>query len=154
MPNPLYDALFAPLIGRQSPFLILPDGSEITGDAFHAMCAQVAGRLGALGLAPGDRMAVQVEKSADALALYGGAVMAGVVFLPLNTAYTPDEVAYFLSDAGARLLLADSAKAAALATVAAQSGARLMVLDSDGSGSFSQVAAARSMPARSATSSR
>lgn len=147
MPNPLYDALFAPLIGRQSPFLILPDGSEITGDAFHAMCAQVAGRLGALGLAPGDRMAVQVEKSADALALYGGAVMAGVVFLPLNTAYTPDEVAYFLSDAGARLLLADSAKAAALATVAAQSGARLMVLDSDGSGSFSQVAAAPAVAA-------
>ena len=147
MPNPLYDALFAPLIGRQSPFLILPDGTEITGDAFHAMCAQVAGRLGALGLAPGDRMAVQVEKSADALALYGGAVMAGVVFLPLNTAYTPDEVAYFLSDAGARLLLADSAKAAALATVAAQSGARLMVLDSDGSGSFSQVAAAPAVAA-------
>ncbi|MCB1346074.1 MAG: AMP-binding protein, partial [Rhodobacteraceae bacterium] len=78
MPNPLYDALFAPLIERRSALVILPDGTEISGDAFHAMCARVAGALAALGLQPGDRMAVQVEKSADALALYGGAVMAGV----------------------------------------------------------------------------
>ncbi|HPD93028.1 MAG: malonyl-CoA synthase [Rhodobacter sp.] len=141
MPNPLYDALFAPLIERRSALVILPDGTEISGDAFHAMCARVAGALAALGLQPGDRMAVQVEKSADALALYGGAVMAGVVFLPLNTAYTPDEVAYFLSDAGAKLLLADSAKAAALAPVADRCGARLMVLNADGRGSFADFCA-------------
>ena len=136
MPNPLYDALFAPLKTRETPFLILPDGTTIAGAAFHAMCARVAGALAALGLEPGDRMAVQVEKSPEALALYGGAVMAGVVFLPLNTAYTPDEVAYFLGDAGARLLLADGARSAALAPVAERCGTRMMVLNADGSGSF------------------
>ena len=101
MPNPLHDALFAPLKGRQTPFLILPDGATLSGAAFHDLCARVAGALVAAGLKPGDRLAVQVEKSPLALALYGGAVMAGVVFLPLNTAYTPEELRYFLSDAGA-----------------------------------------------------
>ncbi|WP_417628792.1 malonate--CoA ligase [Pararhodobacter aggregans] len=142
MPNPLYDALFAPLKTRDSAFLILPDGNTISGAAFHALCARVAGTLRGLGLEPGDRMAVQVEKSPEALALYGGAVMAGVVFLPLNTAYTPDEVAYFLGDAGAKLLLADGGKEAALAKVAEGCGTRLMVLDADGSGSFAEAMAA------------
>ncbi|WP_068305807.1 malonyl-CoA synthase [Pararhodobacter sp. CCB-MM2] len=138
MPNPLYDALFAPLATRETPFLTLPDTSTIAGADFHAMCARVAGALQVLGLEPGDRMAVQVEKSASALALYGGAVMAGVVFLPLNTAYTPDEVAYFLGDAGAKLLLADGAKAEALAPVTERCGTELMTLNADGSGSFAQ----------------
>jgi len=142
MPNPLYDALFAPLAGRDTPFLILPDGREISGDGFVQMCARVAGALAAAGLKPGDRMAVQVEKSPEALALYGGAVMAGVVFLPLNTAYTADEVAYFLADAGAALLLCDASKEAALAPIAAGCGSRLMVLNADGTGSFADAMAA------------
>ena len=141
MPNPLYDALFAPLKGRATSFLHLPDGTSLTGDAFHTLCAQAAGALVALGLKPGDRLAVQVEKSPQALALYGGAVIAGVVFLPLNTAYTPDEVDYFLSDAGASLLLADGAGEAALAPVAARCGTRLMALNADGSGSFAKAMA-------------
>lgn len=141
MPNPLYDALFAPLKGRETPFLHLPDGPALSGEAFHTLCAQVAGALVALGLKPGDRLAVQVEKSPQALALYGGAVMAGVVFLPLNTAYMADEVEYFLSDAGAALLLADGAREAALAPVAARCGTRLMVLNADGSGSFAKAMA-------------
>jgi len=142
MPNPLYDALFAPLKGRDSVLLTLDDGSTLSGEAFHAICARTAGALQALGLRPGDRMAVQVEKSAAALALYGGAVMAGVVFLPLNTAYTADEVAYFLNDAGAALLLADGRREAALSPVAATCGARVMVLNADGSGSFAEAVAA------------
>ena len=136
MTNPLYEALFAPLKTRETPFLQLTDGRVISGVQFHRMCTKVAGALIAAGLSPGDRMAVQVEKSATALAIYGGAVMAGVVFLPLNTAYTPDEVAYFLSDAGARLVLVDGSKEAAMAPVAAGCGAALMTLNADETGSF------------------
>ena len=142
MSNPMYDALFAPLKGCETPLVILPNGGQISGAAFHALCVRTAGALIGLGLRPGDRMAVQVEKSPEALALYGGAVMAGVVFLPLNTAYTAEEVRYFLSDAGASLLLADGAKAAALTPVAEGCGARLMVLNADGSGSFAEAVAA------------
>ncbi|GAB4267639.1 MAG: malonyl-CoA synthase [Pararhodobacter sp.] len=136
MPNPLYDALFAPLATRDTAFLTLPDSSTISGAAFLRLCQQVAGALVAAGLEPGDRLAVQVEKSPSALALYGGAVIAGVVFLPLNTAYTPDEVAYFLGDAGAKLAICDSRKAEALTPIAARCGSTLMTLDADGTGSF------------------
>ena len=44
---------------------------------------------------PGDRVAVQVEKSLEALLLYLACLRAGAVFLPLNTAYTPAELDYF-----------------------------------------------------------
>ena len=50
-------------------------------------------------VAPGDRVAVQVAKSVEAIALYLATVRAGAVFLPLNTAYTRSEVDYFLGDA-------------------------------------------------------
>jgi malonyl-CoA/methylmalonyl-CoA synthetase len=136
MPNPLHDAFLAPLEGRARPFLYLPDGTAMSGAAFHDLCARTAGAMVALGVGPGDRVAVQVEKSAAALALYGGAVLAGAVFLPMNTAYTPAEVGYFVTDAEAALLICDAASEAALAPVAAAAGARLTVLNADGSGSF------------------
>jgi len=142
MTNPLHDALFAPLAGRSDPFIVGPDGAAITGAEFLGMCARAAGAMAAAGLKPGDRLAVQVAKSPAALALYGGAVMAGVVFLPLNTAYTAQEVAYFLGNSGARLMLADGGAEATLAPVAESCGARLMVLDADGSGSFGAAMAA------------
>ncbi len=88
MANPLWDALFAPLDGRQTPLLILADGSTVTGDAFLRMMAQAAHALRANGLQPGDRLAAQVAKSPQAVAVYGAAIALGAVFLPLNTAYT------------------------------------------------------------------
>jgi len=146
MPNPLYDAFFAPLAGRSRPFLHLPDGSVLSGAAFHDLCARTAGAMVALGVRPGDRVAVQVDKSVAALALYGGAVMAGAVFLPMNTAYTPAEVGYFVSDAEAALLICDPASEAALAPVARgtgarSTGARLAGLDAGGAGSFADAVA-------------
>lgn len=142
MPNPLHDALFAPLAGRATPFLHLPDGGSISGASFHDLCARTAGALVALGVKPGDRVAVQVEKSPAALALYGGAVMAGAVFLPMNTAYTPAEVGYFVTDAEARLLICDPRSAPTLEPVAARAGARLLTLDAAGQGSFADAVAA------------
>lgn len=139
--NPLHDRLIAPLAGRATPFLHLQDGSAISGRAFHRQIAQIAGALDALGLKPGDRLAVQVEKSPLALALFYGAAMAGVVFLSLNPAYTPEELGYFLGNSGAALLLADGVRADALQPVAAHTGARLMVLNADGSGSFAEAVA-------------
>ncbi|GHD99038.1 malonyl-CoA synthase [Defluviimonas sp. 20V17] len=141
MANTLYDALFAPLAGRASPFLILPDGAEVSGDAFHRMIARFAHVLRAQGVVPGDRIAVQVAKTPEALALYGAAVAAGAIFLPLNTGYTPDEVAYFLGNATPRLFVCDGTRAKALAPIAAASGARLETLNADGSGSLTEQAA-------------
>ena len=134
MPNPLYDALFAPLAQRQSRFLILPDGGEISGAAFHALIARAAAVLRSQGVKPGDRVAVQLAKSPEALAIYAATVTIGAVFLPLNTAYTAHEVGYFLENAGPSLLLCDPARREDLAPVAG--AIPLMTLDAAAGGSF------------------
>ena len=143
MSNHLYDALFGPHEGRETPFLILPDGRTITHAAFLARAAQLAHALRAAGLRPGDRVALQLDKSAEMLAVIAGAIGAGVIFLPLNTAYTPAEVSYFITDAGARLLLVDPARIGMLAEVASAAGVPLMSLGTDGGGEFGALAAAQ-----------
>lgn len=137
MPNPLYDSLFGKHQGKTTPFLELADGSVVTYDAYLRMAAQYAHLLTRLGVEAGDRVAVQVEKSPQALAVYAACVQAGIVFLPLNTAYTADEISYFVENSGAKVLLADEKAASDLEPVASSCGARLETLNADGSGSFS-----------------
>jgi malonyl-CoA/methylmalonyl-CoA synthetase len=144
MSNLLYDVFFAPQAGRSGAFLILPDGAEISGTAFLDMVHRVANALVSCGLQPGDRIAVQIEKSPMALAIYGGAVAAGVVFLPLNTAYPAAEIDYFVGNAQPKILVADGRRADALAPVAQAHAAQLMVLNADGSGSFAELVAGQS----------
>lgn len=140
MPNPLFDALFAPHAGQQTRFLDLEDGRTLTHAEFLDMAARFAHALGDHGLRPGDRVAVQVAKSAEALALYAAAVQAGVVFLPLNTAYTGAELGYFIENSGAGLIVCDPANADKLAPVAESAGARLATLDATGGGSLATAA--------------
>ncbi|MEO8242631.1 MAG: malonyl-CoA synthase [bacterium] len=141
MSNLLYDSLFAALAEREGRLLIQPDGSEITGRQFHAMLARAANALHGFGVLKGDRVAVQVAKSAEALALYAATVAVGAVFLPLNTAYTAAEIGHFLGNATPRLFLCDPAKASALGGVAEANGAQLLTLDGSGTGSFADAMA-------------
>ncbi|WP_419911044.1 malonate--CoA ligase [Hoeflea sp.] len=152
MANPLYEALFAPHENSTAPFLHLKDGGHLTFEAFLRKAAQFAHVIADSGLAAGDRLAVQVAKSPEALAVYAACVRSGVVFLPLNTAYTPSEIDYFVGDAGAKLLLCDSASADALAPIATQNESALMTVNADGSGSFPD--AARDKPANFETAAR
>jgi malonyl-CoA/methylmalonyl-CoA synthetase len=139
MSNLLYDNLFGFHVENDKPFLIYFDGSQISYDAFLRMASRFANVIKAAGLAAGDRLAVQVEKSAEALAIYAACVQSGVIFLPLNTAYKPAEVDYFICDSGARMLIANDA--AALRPVAAARGVILHHMEADGSGSFTKLAA-------------
>ena len=119
MTNPLYHRFFGRHEGSIRTFLHLPDGETITYDAFLRLSHRYANLISALGLTPGDRLAVQIAKSPEALAVTAACAAAGVVFLPLNTAYTPPEVDYFVGNSGARLLLCDPASEAALTPIAA-----------------------------------
>ena len=141
MANPLYDALFGRHAGSDAVFLRMPDESTLSYAAFLARAARFANVLAGSGLQPDDRVALQIGKSADALALYAACVSAGLVFLPLNTAYTADEVSYFVENSGAKLLICDPGGAEALTPVAANAGAALETLGTDGSGSLAQKAA-------------
>lgn len=140
MANLLFDALFAPLRGQQGAVLQLADGRVVSGDAFYRMIARQANALAGIGVGKGDRIAVQVAKTPEALALYGAAVALGAVFLPLNTGYTAAEVGYFLGDARPRVFVCDGGKALALADVAGRHGAEVLTLDADGAGTLRDLA--------------
>jgi malonyl-CoA/methylmalonyl-CoA synthetase len=100
MSENLYERLSAGFpANRDAPCFLLGDGGEISYGELAAQAARIAGHLTALGVRPGDRVALQAEKSPQAVMIYLATLMAGAVFLPLNTAYTPAEVNYFLKDA-------------------------------------------------------
>jgi malonyl-CoA/methylmalonyl-CoA synthetase len=124
-------------LDRRSVFIRQRGRAPITyGETFDA-AARVANALAALGLRPGDRVAVQVEKSAEAIFLYLGCLRAGIVFLPLNTAYRLAEIEYFIRDASPSLVVGGSASAVELGKICGNFGVdHLETLNMDGSGSF------------------
>ena len=143
MTNPLYDALFAPHEGKTTPFLHLRDGTTVSHGVFLQEVDRTANALVSLGVAPGDRVAMHVIKSRQALALYAACVKSGAVFLPLNTAYTPRELEYFVGDSGAALFVCDPSEEAELRDIAAQTGAQLKTLGANGEGSLTDLVAAQ-----------
>ena len=122
--------------------VIAADGATVTYGDLLDWSGRYASALRALGVAPGDRVAVQVEKSLSTLLLYLGALRAGAVYLPLNTAYTPAELGYFLGDAEPRLVVCDPDRRDVLAGIAG--AAPLETLDAEGRGSLHDRAAAAS----------
>lgn len=123
--------LFDGLLGDANPnaaFATLHDGRQYTYEAAFALSGRLANALLACGVQMGDRVAMQAPKSIEAAMLYIACVRAGAIFLPLNTAYTPDEIDYFLNDAGATLFVCAPDAKDALIAVAKKSGSRLETL--------------------------
>ena len=141
MTNPLYDALLAPHRGNAKTFLELQDGRAISFDGFADMAARTAAVLLSNGVKPGDRVAVQAPKTPETLAVYAACVQAGAVFLPLNTAYTPAEIEFFLTDSAPRLFVCDNAAAGAYAALVEKLGIGLLTISADRGGSLPKAAA-------------
>ncbi len=152
MPNPLYETLLGKHLGRQSTFLYSSDGSEISYSSFLQLAAQLGHVFVEYGLVPGDRVALQVEKSPAALAIYAACAQAGLVILPLNTTYTAKELVHFLGDSRARLLVCDGRSVRELEPIAAAQRCRLESLNIDGSGTVAEHM--KSMPKTLCTADR
>ena len=90
---------------RSQTALETATGSIYSYAALETTTARYAGFIRALGVVPGDRIAVQVEKSPEALFLYLACLQSGAVFLPLNSAYQEGEVDYFLGDATPKVVV-------------------------------------------------
>jgi malonyl-CoA/methylmalonyl-CoA synthetase len=127
-------------------FLERDDGVVLRYRDADEASARIAHRLAALGVKPGDRVAIQVEKSPDAIFLYLACLRAGAACLPLNTAYTLAELDYYIGDATPELFVCAPDRRDSLAPVAAKHGARLATLDESGGGSLREGIAA--LPAR------
>src|SRR6201996_9270493 len=117
------------------------DGQHISYGDLIARAAQIANVLVSNGVKPGDRVAAETEKSVPGLVLYLAAVRAGAVYLPLNTAYTLNELEYFITDAEPSLVVCDPSKADGIGAIAAKVGAVVETLGADGKGSLTDAAA-------------
>ena len=104
--------------------------------------AMIANLLDALSLEPGARIAVQVEKSVEAMMLYLATLRAGYVFLPLNTAYQQAEIEYFIGNAEPAVVVCGSRNAHWVGPIAQAAGTpHVFTLDDDRSGTLLEVAA-------------
>ncbi len=139
--NYLFDGLMPKDRDPDAPCILRPDGRVERYRDVEAMSARFAAALAAEGVRPGDRVLVQVEKSPEAMGLYLGCIRSGAVFLPLNTAYTPAEVGYFIGDARPALIVSSPARAGVMAELAGP-GVPVVTLDETGGGSLAERAAA------------
>ena len=99
--------------------------------------AMMANLLQSLGLPAGARIAVQVEKSVEALMLYLATLRAGYVFLPLNTAYLSAEIEYFIGNAEPAVVVCSSKNFGWVSKIAFKAGTQnVFTLDDDRSGSL------------------
>jgi malonyl-CoA/methylmalonyl-CoA synthetase len=125
-------------------FILPPGRAALTyGDGF-ATAARIAHVLAHHGVRPGDRAAVQVEKSPEALFLYLACLRLGAIYLPLNSDYTANELAYFAGDAEPQVFVCSPKAHEKIA--AFFPAERILTLNDDGTGTL--VEEAKSAPAQ------
>jgi len=135
--------------GRRA--LDVPGGESWSYGDLAAEVERIDGWLRSLGLEPGDRVSVQVQKSPQALCLYLASLRGGFVFHPLNPGYTASEMDFFLGNAQPALLVCESSRREELQALASRHGVRrLYTLDADGSGSLLTAAAGAEAPSEPA----
>ncbi|MDH4114777.1 MAG: malonyl-CoA synthase [Burkholderiaceae bacterium] len=100
------------------------EGAFYTWRDMHRASGRIANWLASLGLEAGARVAVQVEKSPECLMLYLATLRAGLVYLPLNTAYQRAELEYFLKDAEPSVVVCTPARFDEIRQLASAAGCR------------------------------
>ncbi|QEY74840.1 malonate--CoA ligase [Pseudomonas denitrificans (nom. rej.)] len=119
------------------PFIRTPDGGGYSYADMLRSTSQFAHALVELGVQPGDRVAVQVDKSPETVMLYLAVLRVGAVYLPLNSGYTGEELRYFLDDAEPSLFVCAPAFEAQARELAKVSGvAHVETLGDAGNGSL------------------
>nr|VFJ75547.1 MAG: malonyl-CoA/methylmalonyl-CoA synthetase [Candidatus Kentron sp. FW] len=119
-------------------FIEIPTGRTCSFRDLEKETARFANILvGMLGLREGDRIAVSVEKSPEAIFLYLACLRSGIIYLPLNTAYQPSEIDYFLSDAEPKVIVCRPEAFPNISKLAKQHGiGQVFTLSEQGTGTF------------------
>jgi malonyl-CoA/methylmalonyl-CoA synthetase len=112
---------------------------EWSAERLLTAAAQFASLFAELGVVKGDRVALQVEKSPEALAIYLACLRGGFVFLPMNTAYRLDEVDYLVGNAEPALVICDPAAEEGMREIAARHATpHVLTLDMEAQGSLTE----------------
>lgn len=127
MSRNVYELLFSgSSAAKTEPFLTVPGGLTYTFGQLDRRSAAIATVLTQLGLEPGDRVASQVTKSPDAVALYLGCLRGGFVFVPLDSNLGVEDTGFYLGDCEPKLFVCDEADADRLRPVADIVGVELV----------------------------
>ena len=124
----------ARMLAPDSNFIHGDDGRDFTYGDYWSLSGRIANALAKHSVGIGDRVAVQVAKSIEGLAIFLACARLGAIFLPLNTAYTAVEVDYFVRDAEPSLIICEPAKAGVLSGTAKT----VLTLDDQGGGSLAE----------------
>jgi malonyl-CoA/methylmalonyl-CoA synthetase len=119
---------------RDAIFIRGDDGRAVDYEQYWSLSGRIANALASHSVGVGDRVAVQVAKSIEGLALFLACARLGAIFLPLNTAYTAPEVDYFVRDAEPSLIICEPAKVNVLSGMAKT----VLTLDDRGGGSLAK----------------
>jgi malonyl-CoA/methylmalonyl-CoA synthetase len=138
MSHNLFETFSTRMRARQNAnFIATPEGRNYTYAQALDMSATLAATLISLGVSLGDRVAVQVDKSPEAILLYLACLRMGGVYLPLNTGYTASEIGYFLGDAEPALFVCRPDSLEAASQVAADTGCpQVVTLGTKGDGTL------------------
>ena len=98
------------------------DGLNYSWRDLERASAMLANLLEGLNIPQGARVAVQVEKSVEAMMLYLATLRAGYVFLPLNTAYQSAEIQYFIDNAEPAVVVCSGANFGWVSKIAFKAG--------------------------------
>jgi malonyl-CoA/methylmalonyl-CoA synthetase len=128
--------------------LLVAQGRRVTYADAEQASARIANTLLQAGAVAGDRVTVQVEKSVENLFLYLACLRAGLVYHPLNTAYTATELAYFLGNAQPSIVICSGDAVETIESVLPEEGVKaVLTLDADGGGTLIAQAATASAEA-------
>jgi malonyl-CoA/methylmalonyl-CoA synthetase len=124
----LYDLFGAAARAADETPCIVEDGAVLLAyDEIDRVTAAWANALARLGVAPGDRIVLQAEKSVEVVLLYLAGLRSGCVHVPLNPAYTASEVGYFIEDCEPALIVCDPGREEAIAAVSG--GVKVVSMD-------------------------
>ncbi|MGE5511693.1 MAG: malonate--CoA ligase [Bacteroidota bacterium] len=124
-----------------APAFVVPRGRTLTYKDLSEGVGRFANALAALGVEPGDRVMVQVDKSIENVLLYLATLKVGAVYNPLNIAYTPAELEFFISDAEPAVIVVPSERLSKIEPIAERNNVgSLLTMEADGSGSMTELA--------------
>jgi malonyl-CoA/methylmalonyl-CoA synthetase len=118
------------------PFLILKNGQTFNYSDLDSYSSRIARRIADCGVSPGDRVMAQVDKSPLAVFLYLACLKSGAIYIPLNTAYQEDELAYLYQDAEPRLIVCSPDSPFLTGSLEISKETTILTLDKSGTGTL------------------
>jgi malonyl-CoA/methylmalonyl-CoA synthetase len=116
--------------GPEQPCVLVRNGPVVHYDEVATWSGRIANLLVRMGCRPGDRVAVQTDKLWHVIPLYLACLRAGLVYLPLNTAYQKSELKFFFEDAKPKVIVCRPGMLGVIATL--DRDAQVLMLDANG----------------------